>query len=227
MICVLYNLVVSEDVLFGIVAIVFCLIVAFLMIKKTLLTKDNNIEQLDKEKLDIQKGKIGEEVIVNALEKIDIYHKIVRNVYITNDSRKTEIDIIYITTCGLFVIESKNFSGNIYGYDYDENWIQYFNQYKKYEFSNPILQNNYHIDFLCNKLNLAKKEYFKSYVIFGENARLKTINITKYFNTKVINVRNLYENIINDMHNSTILLSHEEIDKIYLELEYYCMHLRR
>lgn len=196
---------------------------------------DNNKKQVQtnllnhnpKVQTDIEKGKVGEDEIVDALEKIDIYHKIIRNVYITNNSKKTEIDVIYITTCGLFIIESKNFKGNIYGYDYNEKWIQYFNEDKKYNFPNPIIQNNYHIDFLYNKLKLAKKEYFKSYIVFGEHAKLRAINLTKFFDVKVINTKDLIENIIDDIHNSPIVLSHEEIDKIYIDLQYYCMHLNR
>jgi len=174
----------------------------------------------------VEKVKAGEDAIANFLEKIDIYHKIVRNVYIINENKKTEIDIIFITTCGLFIIESKNFKGNIYGYDYNEKWLQYINN-KRYNFNNPIIQNDYHINFLCDKLKLAKKEYFKSYIVFGENAKLKSINITKYKDVKVINTSSLIENIFTDMHKSPIVLSHEEIDKIYIELQYYCSHLNR
>jgi len=186
-------------------------------------------EKYNKTQTLIEKGKVGEDAIVELLSKIDIYHKIVRNVYITNeqDTRKTEIDIIFITTYGLFVIESKNFKGNIYGYDHYENWIQYINRQKN-PFPNPILQNNYHINFLCNKLKLAKKEYFKSYIVFGKQATLKAINFTKeHDNIKVINSKDLIEYIFEDMHNKTPVLSHEEVDAIYIELQYYCMHLNR
>ena len=64
-------------------------------------------------------GAWGEREIVNKLKLINPFGKngkILRNIYIPKEDGSTaEIDVVYITTKGLFVIESKNFSGYIFG----------------------------------------------------------------------------------------------------------------
>lgn len=57
-----------------------------------------------------QKGIEGENVISNIIQYAPMYKKIVRNAYIDmNENKKTEIDIIAISTKGIYVIESKNY----------------------------------------------------------------------------------------------------------------------
>jgi len=174
----------------------------------------------------LKKGLLGEENICDLINKnIDIYSKIIRNVYIPIENKKTEIDIILITSFGLFIIESKNYSGYIYGSEEDYQWTQYFTDTNKNYFLNPIHQNEYHIDYISNYLK-RDLSYFKSYIIFGENAKLAKINYDKNKNkNKVLYLADLIENLIEDMHNSEIILSHEDIDKIYIDLKYYCEHI--
>ena len=54
--------------------------------------------------------------IFQTLDKNENYHKIIANCYLKDQKQNTcEVDIIFITTTGLYVIESKNFHGLIYG----------------------------------------------------------------------------------------------------------------
>ena len=59
-------------------------------------------------------GAWGERKIVNKLRLINLFGKngkILRNIYIPKvDGSTAEIDAVYVTTKGLFVIESKNIS---------------------------------------------------------------------------------------------------------------------
>ena len=65
-----------------------------------------------KHKTPKQKGIEGENVISNIIQYAPMYKKIVRNAYIDmNENKKTEIDIIAISTKGIYVIESKNYEG--------------------------------------------------------------------------------------------------------------------
>ena len=49
--------------------------------------------------------------------------KILFNLYIpTADGKYTQVDILFISPKGIFVIESKNYSGTIIGNEYDEKW---------------------------------------------------------------------------------------------------------
>ncbi len=177
----------------------------------------------------IEKGKIGEEIIVNHIKKeIDIYHKIIQNVILTRDGKKTEVDIILITCVGIYVIESKNFKGYIYGTDTGKIWTEWFSHSYKYHFDNPILQNHYHIEFMAHNLN-RDLSYFHSYIVFGDDAILQKIVMQEENKTKaiIINNKDLISKLIEDMHLRDIILSHEEIDKMYLDLKYFYSHLER
>lgn len=63
-----------------------------------------------------------------------------------DDGRTTQIDHIVCTPSGIFVIETKNYAGWIYGKAGDAQWIQSLNRYSKFRFQNPILQNVRHVN---------------------------------------------------------------------------------
>ena len=186
------------------------------------------ILELDENISNIEKGRIGEQIIEDNINKnIDIYHKIIKNVILNKDGKKTEVDIILITCTGIFVIESKNFNGYIYGNDKHRKWTQVLTRDEHNTFDNPIMQNQYHIDFISNNLNLDQS-YFYSYVVFGDNSKLQNITIDSNITTntvRVINNCDLIENLFLDIHRDDIKLSHEQIDKMYIDLKYFYEHL--
>lgn len=61
------------------------------------------------------KGKVGEKIVAEDLEKIDGYKHIINNVMINDNGKSRQIDHIAITEYGVFVIETKNYAGTIYG----------------------------------------------------------------------------------------------------------------
>ena len=64
------------------------------------------------------KGIFGESLTERLLsEHIPIYKKILRDICITLDNKKTQIDNILITAKGIYVIENKNFSGLVISND--------------------------------------------------------------------------------------------------------------
>ena len=87
------------------------------------------------------------------------------NIYLPNDdgtTTTTEIDLIMITTTGVYVFESKNYSGWIF---WDENtkfWTQSLKDGEKYRFNNPIWQNKKNISALQKLLRLGNY-MFRSY----------------------------------------------------------------
>lgn len=173
------------------------------------------------------KGRIGERIIEDNINKnIDIYQKIIKNVILTKDGKTTEVDLILIICTGIFVIESKNFSGYIFGNEKDKKWTQVLSKQSHKTFDNPIMQNQYHINFISQNLNLDLS-YFHSYVVFGDDSKLQKIIINENYQyiTRVINNEKLIENLLLDIHNNDITLSHEEIDKIYIDLKYFYTHL--
>ena len=85
-------------------------------------------------KLIIGKTKPNEQYVINNLTlRID-------------DNRTSQIDHVLINRLGVFVIETKNYSGRIYGDDYKKEWTQVLNYGKvKNHFYSPIKQNYTHV----------------------------------------------------------------------------------
>lgn len=85
-------------------------------------------------KLCIGKTKIGEQYVVNDLR--------IR----TEDGKTSQIDHVVIRPNGFFVIETKNYSGRIYGSEKQLEWTQVLRYGKvKNKLYNPLKQNNTHL----------------------------------------------------------------------------------
>ena len=137
------------------------------------------------------RGRQGEEQICEILTRSTRFRckgKLLHNLYIPRGNEETtEIDVLYITKKGLFVIESKNYSGCIFGHSQQPNWTVSLYTGKKnwwgktkmenHSFYNPIVQNKTHIHFL--------KKYVKddvqtfSFIVFSQNATLKDVTVSE------------------------------------------------
>ena len=95
------------------------------------------------------KGNFGEFLSYGKLAKLPGYHKALFNIYIPSGKEQTtEIDLVYLHETGIYVIESKNYSGWIFGDEKSQNWMQTFPNGQKFSFYNPIKQNKGHIKVL-------------------------------------------------------------------------------
>ncbi len=146
------------------------------------------------------KGKIGEHWTKRTGEKnLDekIYTQI-HNVTLRTDDGTTQIDHIILSKFGIFVIETKNMSGWIFGDKFSSFWTQVKNG-RKNKFQNPLHQNYKHIKELQKIVEIDESNFF-SVVIFTGNAKLKTKlpeNITdKYSYIEYIKSKN--DQIIDD-----------------------------
>lgn len=124
--------------------------------------------------LNIIKGWLGEKMTTwgmwLGLDKA-VYHKI-DNVIIPAHDGTTQIDHILVSAFGVFVVETKNFKGWIFGAPDDENWTQaLFGQ--RYPFKNPLRQNYRHTKCLAEHLRLEHGN-FHSVVFFIGECELKT-----------------------------------------------------
>ena len=91
------------------------------------------------------KGYIGEKQVSKRLRKLNKRkYKVLNNVLLKTANGSTQIDHVVISIYGIFVIETKNYKGLIFGSENDENWTQVI--YKnKGKFRNPIKQNYGHV----------------------------------------------------------------------------------
>ena len=126
-------------------------------------------------------GKIGEDAVSRAVYtacQFDKSHyKILRNVYIPQKrGNYTEIDVLLLHETGVYVFESKNLSGSVYG-DMDHlQWQRYKKNGDKEFIPNPIRQNEGHIRALCEYLNQNKYQFrVFSMIVFGTKSNLKFV----------------------------------------------------
>jgi Nuclease-related domain./Topoisomerase DNA binding C4 zinc finger. len=120
------------------------------------------------------KGKFGE-FTVNLFAKIfldkNIYH-LIKNVTLPTDDGTTQIDHIIVSIYGIFVVETKNYRGWIYGNKNQKFWTQKLFK-KSYQFQNPLFQNYKHTKTLESLLGLSSTQIF-SVIAFVGNATFKT-----------------------------------------------------
>ena len=91
------------------------------------------------------------------------------------DGTYSQIDIVVLTEKGVIVIEVKDFSGWIFGFGNNEKWVHILGK-MKYPFYNPIFQNEGHIRYLKNKLNVHDNIPFYSLIVFYGECELKKIS---------------------------------------------------
>ncbi len=155
------------------------------------------------------RGKNGERKIANKLGMIDFFGysgTCLRNLYVPRyDGSTSEIDLVYVTKKGLFIIESKNYSGYIFGNDRAKNWTSTLlggrtwyggRKVEKYHFYNPVKQNQSHIKALSNYIG---QFYAFSIIVFGDDSELKDISISSpgIFVCNTSDLRVLIKNIWN------------------------------
>ena len=122
------------------------------------------------------KGFLGETVINVAmwlkLEK-DVYHRLNNVTLPLANGGSTQIDHVIVSVYGIFVIETKNYKGWIYGSENQKQWTQSFPNGSKFKFQNPLRQNYLHIKTLADLLGL-ELSYFHSMIAFIGECELKT-----------------------------------------------------
>jgi len=166
-------------------------------------------------------GNYGEFLTFTYLEKLDGYHQLMTNLYLPKkDGSTTEIDLLMLSPTGIYVFESKNYSGWIFGDEKSKSWTQSLQNKQKNRFFNPVWQNKGHINALKLATELDNPDLYKSYIIFSERCELKKVNITSP-NVKVMKRNALIKTIKEDMENSFNFLTIEEVDQLYFKLQRY------
>lgn len=165
-------------------------------------------------------GKYGEYLIYDYLRFYEsIGGKFLFNLYIPKEGGETtELDVVLICKYGVFVFESKNFSGWIFGSENQEKWVQTLsdsrrsNTQKNY-FYNPIIQNKNHIKHFRRLIGYTLPVY--SVVVFSERCSLVGVNVN-YSDVKIVNRQDVALALC-DICNThkTDYLSDDCINKIY------------
>lgn len=124
------------------------------------------------------KGVLGEWQ-VNLLIKFFLnkneYH-LIKNVTLPTEGGTTQIDHIIVSKYGIFVVETKNMKGWIFGNGNQKQWTQQIYKHKS-KFQNPLHQNYKHVKTLEATLAIesnAKNDSIFSVIIFIGDSTFKT-----------------------------------------------------
>lgn len=120
------------------------------------------------------KGVVGE-VLVNVTTRLCLdktqYH-LIRNVTLPAGKGTTQIDHIIVSRFGVFVIETKNMKGWIFGSAHQPYWTQQIFRHKS-RFQNPLRQNYKHVKTLEALLGIDPA-HIHSLIVFAGACRFKT-----------------------------------------------------
>ena len=149
-----------------------------------------------KVRIHLGKTKPGTQYVVNNI------------MFQTEDGKSSQVDHVLINKNGVFVIETKNYAGRIYGNEKQHEWTQVFNYGKnKFHFYNPIKQNATHMYRL--KEAIGDNIYMKSIIVFVQN------NTAYIESNKVYTIREMKTAIRNTQSHQ---LSVETMESIYNKL---------
>ncbi len=205
------------------------MVFSFLFNKKKHSSKETNItpnpksteSNKDNQQWANRKGELGEYKVNIQLDQFPKNYLHHSDLLLKNDKSSTgysQIDHVIITPYGIFVIETKNYQGTIYGGKDRKTWL--ING--KFKMMNPLLQNYGHIQGIKNNVNEKYYNNFISIVSFTKRCTLKLdeelrkinsnqlvvydIELTEFINRKMAVLK---------LQNNEPLLSNEDINLIY------------
>jgi hypothetical protein len=121
-------------------------------------------------------------------------------------------------TSGIYVFESKNYSGWIYGTESQRTWTQTFSNGQKNHFYNPMKQNSTHIKWLRRLIPDYDESLYHSVIVFSKRCRLAKLEQTTS-NHIVINRYDLLSTI--SKTSNLQVLTKDQIREIYLKLQLF------
>ena len=126
-----------------------------------------------------EKGALGEYLIKYVLDNMiaTAGYPTYANLIVPNadsSAQTAEIDVLLLTAKGIFVFESKNYSGWIFGSANQAQWTASLSKDQRERFYNPIMQNRTHVRTLANYLGI-ETGVFRSYIVFSQRCVLKQV----------------------------------------------------
>lgn len=160
------------------------------------------------------KGKAGEKAVARRLKQLpEEEYKVINDLMLPTTYGTTQIDHVVISRFGVFVIETKNYRGFIYGGENAEKWTQNI-WGNKYSMLNPIRQNDTHVkalEYHLKQLNIDC--HIHSIVAFAKRCKIH-INVTG--DCKVV----YYNEVLTVIkRHKDLYITHDNIEQIVKYLE--------
>lgn len=124
------------------------------------------------ERVAVRKGELGEYKIDIQLSQFPKNNKTISDLFLKNPKSSTgysQLDHVIITPFGIFVIETKNYQGTIYGGKDKRTW----SVNGKFKMQSPLLQNYGHIKALQAMVEDQYHSYFISMISFTKRSTFK------------------------------------------------------
>ncbi len=169
------------------------------------------------------KGAFGEYLIYKKLRSYEkLGARFLFNCYLPkNNSETSEIDVLMIFRSGIYVFESKNYGGWIFGSESSRTWTQTLPNgrgSRKEYFYNPIMQNKVHIKWLQKQIDGTCPVH--SIIAFSDRCEFKNINVNSL--DVIVTHRSYVTNFVNIIDSKTgLILDEDKIDCIFQQLYPY------
>lgn len=161
------------------------------------------------QKAKVCQGSNGERYIAKLLQELPEGYRVLNDLLLKYEGYTVQIDHVIVSEYGVFVIETKNFRGIIYGSAEKKRWVQ-INKGKKRRFYSPIIQNNRHRVALSSICNLPLLKVIPITVFVGKcELHLEDVSRTILSKDLLPYIKGINEKI----------LSESDVDKIYSCLE--------
>ncbi len=153
------------------------------------------------------KGFWGEKSVASFLSRLGSKkYMIINNLMVNFGGNTTQIDHLVISNFGIFVIETKNYGGKIYGSEFSDYWMQSIYKFKL-KFYNPIRQNYWHVQVFKDLLKEYPNMLYFPIVVFTRRSNLKVkTNTDVAYNVELEDTIKKYQ---------TEIISDDIRDKIY------------
>jgi hypothetical protein len=167
-------------------------------------------------------GQRGEARVGNLLDELPQGYYVMNDIILKTERGSTQIDHVVVSKYGLFVIETKNYRGEIYGDDNRQQWTQIIatdvryarKWYKTYtyitknHFYNPVKQSLGHLYEI--RKNLPERPFLKiiPIVVFTGDADLSKVQTSShviYDDALLTTIQQYKEELISDSEVQTIV----------------------
>lgn len=145
--------------------------------------KDFQKEQLENDPHGLYGEAAASNMMVRICDEDGRMYAVMKNLYIPSHGGTTEVDALILHQSGIYVLESKNISGEITGGLDEERWNQRLNARTEHTFHNPIQQNAGHIralqhflkeNYSRSELNVDSLPIFST-IVFSDRCVLKRV----------------------------------------------------
>lgn len=147
-------------------------------------------------------GTLAKKIFLDPKVYVDI-----NNITIPTLNGTTQIDHVIVSRFGVFVVETKNMSGWIFGDEKNPQWTQSIFG-KKYKFQNPLHQNYRHTKALSDFLGIDHSKFISMVMFWGE-CELKTPFPPNVMNRGYVSYIKSY---------TTVLFSDQDVQEIVTAL---------